>query len=100
VRVAPHFWKDLETNDNKTNYNLTTRLLDAGRDLFHLFFAPIGAALLELSAVIGLIAPRDGRKLYASTERFTYGHFVLAPCFQPEPTEHLFGGDINKANAF
>lgn len=96
-----HFWKTLDDKkDHKATYDFGTRFLDAGRDVFHVLFAPISVVLLELSAVIGLFSPRDGRKLYASTERFTYGHFVLAPCFQPEPEQHLFGGNVNYANAW
>jgi hypothetical protein len=96
-----HFWKELENNEYGTkDYNFQRRCLDAGTDLLRIILAPISVILLELAAVWGMIAPRDGRKLYASTEQLTYGHFVIAPCFQPEPKEHLFGGDIYAANAF
>ena len=93
-----HFWKSVDAENG--HYNFTSRLLDAGGNLAHMVFAPLAIALLELAAIIGLLAPRDGRKLYASTERLAYGHFVLAPCFQPEATEHFFGGDVNQRNAY
>lgn len=93
------FWKPLD-DENQENYDLTMRLLDAGVNVFNIVFAPIAVLLLEFSALYGMIMPYDGRKLYASLERFTYGDFVLAPCFQPEPKEHLLGGDIRQQNAF
>lgn len=49
----------------------------------------------ELAALYGIIRPYDGRKLYASFERAIYGHEILAPCFQPYPRYHFFGGDPN-----
>jgi hypothetical protein len=60
-------------------------------------FAFVG---LELAAIFGVIFPYDGRKLYASIERFQYGGPILAPCFQPEADEHLFNGDIDEQNAY
>lgn len=96
------FWKTIEDDnkENKSDYNLAKRTLDAGSNVINILFAPIAVLLLECSALYGLIMPRDGRKLYASFERFTYGHFVLAPCFQPEPEKHLLGGDLNQQNVF
>ncbi len=96
------FWKKIDDSnkENKANYNFTKRSLDAGSNILNIVFAPIAVILLEFAALYGMITPRDGRKLYASLERLTYGHFVLAPCFQPEPEEHLLGGDINQQNAF
>ena len=96
------FWKTAdETNkENKAGYHFTNRALDAGTNLLHIAFTPIAILLLECSALYGIIMPRNGRKLYANLERFTYGDFVLAPCFQPEPEAHLLGGDIGQQNAF
>ena len=51
---------------------------------------------LLLAAVYGLALPNNGKKLYATLERFAFGDFVLAPCFQPRATSHLFGGDIEE----
>ncbi|QLH34795.1 MAG: hypothetical protein HWD61_00545 [Parachlamydiaceae bacterium] len=48
-----------------------------------------------MSAFYGIIRPYDGRKLHANLETAFYGRPILAPCFQPNPKEHLFGGDIN-----
>jgi len=72
----------------------------AGIDCLRVIFQPVGFAGLELSAIYGVLKPYDGRKLYASFERALYGRHILAPCFQPDPTCHLFGGDINKRNAW
>jgi hypothetical protein len=47
-----------------------------------------------------VFAPYDDRKLYASIERAQYGHFILAPCFQPDPKSHAFGGDPKKEAVF
>jgi hypothetical protein len=56
---------------------------------------------LELSAVYGLFNPREGRKIFASLERFEFENiFLLSPCFQPDPTRHLFGSDFNQRDAF
>lgn len=86
--------------ENTSTYHFSTRLFDAGTNLQQIVFAPIAVILLEVAALYGMIMPRDGRKLYANLERLTYGHFVLAPCFQPEPEKHLFSGDLNQQNAF
>ena len=96
------FWKTIDdsSKENKANYNLTKRSFDAGSNVLNIVFAPIAVLLLEFAALYGMIMPRGGRKLYASLERFTYGTFVLAPCFQPEPEEHLLGGDVRQQNAF
>ncbi len=96
-----HFWKTLDNNNYENpEYNLKQRSLDAGEDLFHILFAPINILLLEFAALYGIIMPHDGRKLYASLERFAFDDSVLAPCFQPDPQEHLFGGDITVQNTF
>jgi len=77
-----------------------TNFKAAGIDCLRAIFQPVGFVGLELSALYGVLKPYDGRKLYASFERALYGRHILAPCFQPEPTSHLFGGDPNKRNAW
>lgn len=101
------FWKsndevnaDIKDKKEAPGYQLSKRCLQAGNRLFDVFFAPLAVVLLEFAAIYGLIMPRDGRKLFASLERFTYGDYVLAPCFQPYPDHHLFGGDIEALNTF
>lgn len=64
-------------------------------EALRLVSAPLVYLGLELAALYGLFRPYDGRKFYASLERFLYGGAFLAPCFQPDPTHHLFGSDIN-----
>lgn len=92
-----HFWIP---KDGEKSYNFKRRLKEAGTDLLRVVTQPIAFAGLELAAIYGLFSPYDGRKLYASIERAQYGHFILAPCFQPDAEEHLLGGDINERDAF
>ena len=92
-----HFWIP---KDEETTYNFKARLKDAGEDLLRVVASPLAIVGLELAAIYGLFMPFDGRKLYATIERATYGCAILAPCFQPEPTGHLFGGDTEDRNAW
>jgi hypothetical protein len=92
-----NFW--LPQFDNKP-YSFSNRLKKTGLDLVRCITAPMAVLGLEFAALYGLFRPYDGRKLYASIERGMYSHFILAPCFQPDPTKHAFGGDPNKQNAF
>lgn len=92
-----HFWRDKSSEEN---YSFGARVLDAGVDLKKILTQPLAAVALELSAIYGLFSPYDGRKLYASIERAQYGSFVLAPCFQPDPLYHAFGGNPAEKNAF
>lgn len=85
-----------ENKPDEKKYNLKARLADVGKNLLRIIATPISLAGLELAAAFGMFSPYDGRKLYATIERATYGSFVLAPCFQPNPERHLLGGDINK----
>ena len=87
-----HFWRPREGEES---YNFKARLKDAGKDLARVVMQPFALIGLELAAVYGVFRPLDGRKLYASIERVQYGDYVLAPCFQPDPEKHLFGGNIN-----
>ena len=82
-------------------------LTDAGKDFLRMIASASGIAIvsLELAALYGLLRPHDGRKLYATIERAVYaddmylfGHNRLAPCFQPDPKKHLFGGDPDQPN--
>jgi xanthosine utilization system XapX-like protein len=85
-----HFWikKDWEENDK---YSLSGRCCDLQEDLLRVLITPVGIVALELSAIFGIFSPYNGRKLYASCERLLYGDSILAPCFQPDATKHLFG---------
>lgn len=67
-------------------------------DTLRLALTPIVYVGLIFSALYGLVLPNDGGKLYASFERFAYGRWRLAPCFQPNADVHLFGGDIEVAD--
>lgn len=92
-----NFWAQ---NEKETKYNFKARLANAGKDLLRIVATPFALLGLQLAAVYGLFRPYDGRKLYATIERATYGNFILAPCFQPDPKFHAFGGDMNKKDAF
>lgn len=85
---------------NSGRNDLKSRAMDYLENLLKIASAPLVIIALELSAIFGMVMPYDGRKLYASFERWSYGSFILAPCFQPDPTSHLFGGDINRRNEF
>lgn len=97
LATLSHFWSK---EVGYTEYNFKARLAEAGKDLLSIVAAPFSILGLELAAIYGIFLPYDGRKLYASLERATYGSFILAPCFQPNPKYHAFGGDINKRNVF
>lgn len=97
LATLSHFWVE---KDDQTKSDFKTRLADAGKDLLRIVATPVSILGLELAAIYGMFRPYDGRKLYASIERATYGNFILAPCFQPDPKYHALGGDINERNAF
>ncbi len=77
-----HFWIEKE---GETKYSLLERLADAGKDILRIVAAPVSIVGLELASLYGWFRPYDGRKLYASIERATYGEFVLWTVFQPQP---------------
>ena len=79
------------------NQKFSTCLL---QDFFLLILSPTAPVILTFAALYGVFFPHNGRKFYASIERLLYGGFLLAPCFQPEPEEHLFGGNILEKNAW
>ncbi len=92
-----HFWMSREA---EKSYNFKARLKSAGKDLARVLMQAFASVGLELAAIYGLFRPLDGRKLYASIERAQYGNFILAPCFQPSPKRHLFGGNSNDRGAW
>ena len=73
---------------DEKSYSLKNRALEAGGDILKIVTIPLSVIGLTLAAVYGIFLPYDGRKLYASIERAQYGSYVLAPCFQPDPTCH------------
>ena len=96
IVTLSHFWAPCCCKHD----SFKARATAAGEDLLRIIATPLALLALELSALYGLFRPYDGMKLYASTERATYGSFILAPCFQPAPDLHLFGGDINDPKAW
>ncbi|HSW86745.1 MAG TPA: hypothetical protein VLG49_04500 [Rhabdochlamydiaceae bacterium] len=91
-----HFWHPSQSY----GYSFERRLFQFGKDLLRVAFSPMIYIGLELSAIYGMVLPYDGGKLYATFERCAFGKGLLAPCFQPEPTYHLGGGDINQPNSW
>lgn len=88
-----YFWTNKQ---DEKSYSFKERTGNAALDLLRVIATPIAIVGLELAAIYGIITPYDGRKLYASIERnmFEKGEKrLLAPCFQPDPTEHGLGGD-------
>jgi hypothetical protein len=86
--------------EGEREYDLKARLKDAGIDIFKIASAPLTLVGLELAALYTVFRPYDGRKVYASLERAQFGGPVLAPCFQPDPASHFFGGDPNQRNSY
>ena len=99
-KIAYNIFNIAQTLMSDEKKGFFSRLFTIGKHLLNIALAPIALVGLELAAIYGIFNPYDGRKLYASIERATYGHYVLAPCFQPFANTHLFGGDINQKNAF
>jgi hypothetical protein len=91
-----NFWLPREGD----SYDFKGRLKDTGLDAARIVLAPITLLSLELSSIYGWFTPYNGRKLYATIERASYGDFILAPCFQPDPQKHAFGGDVNKRDQY
>ena len=92
-----HFWMPKK---KESSYNFKARLGDAGKDLLRVITQPWAILGLTFTAIYGVFSPYDGRKLYATIERAQYGHFILAPCFQPSPEKHFFGGNPQERNAW
>ena len=98
-----HLWRP--------NVQFKARLVSIQEDFKSLVRTPFIFTGLIFSALYGLISPYDGRKLYASFANLAnYTIFIpyfgtlhipaFAPCFQPSPTRHFFGGDPTKQNKF
>lgn len=92
--LLAHFWYPSLDKE----YCFSKRAWTFGKDLLRVAFAPLTYIGLELSALYGLILPKNGQKLYATLERCAFGDGLLAPCFQPNPTQHLGGGIPGKKN--
>lgn len=98
IVLLSHFW--YSSKSEETKYNFTARLKEFSTDVAKVVFSPL-LYIGQISAPLyGLIRPKDGRKLYATFERFVYGDYLIAPCFQPNPQRHLFGGDLNASNVW
>lgn len=75
------------------NKGLKHRITNCAALLFKAVLIATAPIFLELAALYGMsLSPHNGRKLYASLEKLTYDKFMLAPCFQPAPEQHYFGG--------
>lgn len=75
--------------------------LEIAKTIGRIILFPFTLIALEFAALYGVFNPYDGRKLYASIERVGLGGPIfLAPCFQPDPKSHFFGGDINAEAAW
>lgn len=93
---ATHFWEI----KRESTFASKIECIEAKESLLKILASPFAVLGLEFAAIYGIIAPYDGRKLYASIERVQYGRPILAPCFQPDPKRHLLGGNINQKVAF
>lgn len=107
-----HLW-----HPSKEQYDFKARLAEWGKDLLIVVTTPLILVGMLFSALYGAtLSPYDGRKLYASFERFAYSggyqffdngygskelhNYLLAPCFQPKPRAHLGGGLIGQRNVW
>lgn len=96
------------------HYSLKERAIEAGKDILKTLATPFVVLFLESAALYGILNPFDGRKLYATWERFSYQALGIegidlfcrpspgfcAPCFQPDATRHALGGDALNGNAW
>ncbi len=72
-----------------------------GIDLLRILFLPLVLSAFILATFISVYNLLDARKIYATLERVIFcGHRVIAPCFQPNPTTHLFGASMKQQNGF
>ncbi|MCH9613171.1 MAG: hypothetical protein SP1CHLAM54_01680 [Chlamydiia bacterium] len=90
-----HFWWP-----SGGDYSLISRAVACGKDILQVVMTPIVYVGLELSALYGLAMPLQGRKLFATFERYAFGDAVLAPCFQPSAERHLGGASASVLNAW
>ena len=84
--------------NRECNFSAKCRLWNS--DFVRIIFSPLVFVGIHLASIYGIFSPYNGRKLYASVERAVYGQGLLAPCFQPEATRHLLGGNIDTQNAW
>lgn len=81
---------------DKDKFSISERFILMGKDCLKLVITPAVVLSLEIAALYGLIFPREGRKEYASIERFAHVKLGIrgldlfgrkdpycAPCYQP-----------------
>jgi len=90
-----HFW-----HPSQEELSLGKQIWSFGADLLRVAFTPLIFLMMEIAAIYGIIAPYNGRKLYATFERCAYGDGKLAPCFQPRPDRHFFGGNLENPSSW
>lgn len=106
-----HLWHPFQEK-----YSFKARICEWGMDILRVVLTPLIFIGMLFSSLYGAsLSPYDGRKLYASFERlaysggyqrFEYGYgkdvhrFLLTPCFQPAPTAHLGGGDLDEVGVW
>ncbi|MEI6242419.1 MAG: hypothetical protein WCP39_03325 [Chlamydiota bacterium] len=111
ITTLSHFWH----RSKKPSYNLKGRIHEMKNDVLRVVTAPVILGAFLTASLYGLFRPYDGRKIYATLERASYGqsykkfpsnkpdkfmNFFLAPCFQPMAKHHRFGGDIQDKYAW
>lgn len=107
-----HLW-----NPSQEKYNFKARIGEWGKDILLVVSTPLILVGMLFSALYGAtLSPYDGRKLYATFERFAYSggyqlfgadcgeknphNYLLAPCFQPDLKAHLGGGKLGENNVW
>ncbi len=109
-----HASTDQSGYSTRVHYSLKERAIEACKDTLKILGTPGLVLFLECAAFYGLFNPYDGRKLYATGERFAYqvlgmeglelfyfpGPAYCAPCFQPDATHHALGGDSHNGDAW
>lgn len=107
-----HLW-----NPSEEKYHFKARIAEWGKDILVVVSTPLILVGMFFSALYGAtLSPYDGRKLYASFERFAYSGgyqffnlsyydktlhtHLMAPCFQPNPTAHVGGGDLGEKDVW
>jgi len=111
--TAYHFTKVklIENTLDPKPHPLRSRIQKQASDLLKILVTPILVSALLLSALYGIINPKDGRKLYRSIERLFSSKCKMkaidplsrkpaltAPCFQPKATHHALSGDPRSGN--
>lgn len=111
VVTFAHLW-----NPSKEKYSFKARLCEWVKDLAVIVTTPLILVGMVFSALYGaIISPYNGRKLFGTFERLAFSggyqffdinggknpqKFLLAPCFQPDPTAHLGGGRLGERNVW